>query len=95
MRKILVMTLFMLFGLNINADNVDIKDIIGNWIFVRNEGMVMVGDIVMNISANTISQTMYFEKNGTKTEMFNAIYYLSDAPDTSWGVVDTRRQVHR
>ena len=78
------MTLFMLIGLNINADNVDIKDIIGNWKFVRNEGMVMVGDIVMNISANTISQTMYFEKNGSKTEMFNAIYYLSDAPDTSW-----------
>ena len=84
MRKFLVMAIFMLIGLNVNADNVNIKDIIGNWKFVRNEGVVMVGDIVMNISATTISQSLYMERSGTKTEMFNAIYYLSDAPATSW-----------
>ena len=78
------MAIFMLIGLNVNADNVNIKDIIGNWKFVRNEGVVMVGDIVMNISATTISQSLYMERSGTKTEMFNAIYYLSDAPATSW-----------
>ena len=55
MRKFLIMTLFMLLGMSLNAKNVSIKDIIGNWIFVPNEGTVMAGDIIMKISIRTRS----------------------------------------
>lgn len=58
------MTLFMLIGMNLNAKNVNIKDIIGDWILVPNKGMVMAGDIIMNISEVSISQKLHNDKSG-------------------------------
>ena len=84
MRKFLIMTLFMLLGMSLNAKNVSIKDIIGNWIFVPNEGTVMAGDIIMKISDVSISQKLNNEKSGAKMTLFEGSYYLSDTPATSW-----------
>ena len=84
MRKYLIMTLFMLLGMNLNAKNVNIKDIIGDWILVPNKGMVMAGDIIMNISEVSISQKLHNDKSGANMELFKGSYYLSDAPVTSW-----------
>lgn len=84
MRKYLIMTLFVLLGMNLNAKNVNIKDIIGDWILVPNKGMVMAGDIIMNISEVSISQKLHNDKSGANMELFKGSYYLSDAPVTSW-----------
>ena len=78
------MILFMLLGMSLNAKNVSIKDIIGNWIFVPNEGTVMAGDIIMKISDVSISQKLNNEKSGAKMTLFEGRYYLSDTPATSW-----------
>ena len=70
MRKYLIMTLFVLLGMNLNAKNVNIKDIIGDWILVPNKGMVMAGDIIMNISEVSISQKLHNDKSGANMELF-------------------------
>lgn len=83
-RKSLIITLLMLMGMNLDAKNVNINDIAGSWKMIPDKGMVMAGDIIMNISTTSISQALYSEKKGTKTDLLNGIFYLSDVPATSW-----------
>ena len=54
MRKYLIIALLMLMGMNLDAKNVSINDITGCWKMVPEKGMVMAGDIIMNISATSI-----------------------------------------
>ena len=49
-RKSLIITLLMLMGMNLDAKNVNINDIAGSWKMIPDKGMVMAGDIIMNIS---------------------------------------------
>ena len=86
MRKYLIITLLMLMGMNLDAKNVSINDITGCWKMVPEKGMVMAGEIIMNISATSISQALYSEKQGTRTDLLNGSFYLSDIPATSWNV---------
>ena len=83
-RKSLIITLLMLMGMNLDAKNVNINDIAGSWKMIPDKGMVMAGDIIMNISTTSISQALYSEKKRTRTDLLNGIFYLSDIPATSW-----------
>lgn len=74
----------MLLCLSVNAGNVNLEDIIGNWKHIPGKGVVMAGDIVMNISASSISQSLYSQKRNTKSDIFHSSYYLSEAPASSW-----------
>ena len=84
MRRNLISILAILLSLSINAAGVNLKDIIGNWKHVPEKGVVMAGDIVMNISATSISQSLYSKKNNQQNDIFHSSYYLSDAPATTW-----------
>ena len=84
MRRIFIALLSMLLCLCINAANVNINDIIGDWKHIPGKGVVMAGDIIMNISASSISQSLYSQKRNTKSDIFHSSYYLSEAPATSW-----------
>lgn len=84
MRRNLISILAMLLSLSINAAGVNLKDIIGNWKHVPEKGVVMAGEIVMNISATSISQSLYSKKNNSKSDIFFSSYYLSDVPATFW-----------
>lgn len=84
MRKILVLALLIIANVGIKSAEVRVNDIIGDWIYVPNKGMVMAGDIVMNISATSISQSLYSKKNQSKNDMFYGSYYLSSEPAESW-----------
>lgn len=84
MRKILSSVVLMLVCLSLYAGDANVKDIIGRWKFVPAEGMVMARDILMDITENSISQSVYSAKNGSRNEMFSGIYYLSDVPSEQW-----------
>ena len=84
MRRNLISILAILLSLSINAAGVNLKDIIGNWKHVPEKGVVMAGEIVMNISATSISQSLYSKKNNQQNDIFHSSYYLSDAPATTW-----------
>lgn len=84
MRRIISFIMLMLVCLSLNAGNIDIKDIIGKWKLVPGEGVVMAGDILMDITENSISQSLCSTKSGSRNELFSGIYYISDIPATQW-----------
>ncbi len=84
MRRFIIMTVFMILCVNVTVAGVKLTDLIGNWKYVPAEGVVMAGDIVMNISSVSMSQSLYSKKNKTNSDLFHASYFLSDTPDTPW-----------
>lgn len=84
MRRFIIMTMFMILCVNVTIAGVKLTDLIGNWKYVPAEGVVMAGDIIMNISNVSMSQSLYSKKNKTKSDLFHASFFLSDTPDTPW-----------
>ena len=84
MRRFLVFIVFMMLYVNVTAAGVKLVDLIGDWKFVPAEGMVMAGDIVMNVSSVSMSQSLYSNKKKSKSDLFHASFYLSDTPETPW-----------
>lgn len=84
MRRLFIITMFMILCVNVSVAGVKLVDLIGNWKYVPAEGMVMAGDIVMNVSSVSMSQSLYSKKNKTKSDLFHASFFLADTPEAQW-----------